>query len=222
MNDIDRKFDPIWDLEFQFSFLTISSLIITVQSINQRLQWLPTAIASLIAVPVAATIWTLPIQLSVFGVVPTYSIVLNILSTPFITIVSIGGMVSAVVALIFPPAGSAVAGMLNYPTTWLISLVELVGNLPGNSLTVGKIAIWQLLTVYTLILLVWWVKWWKKRWWFAGLKAVNCRVPAQLARVSFLFCAFQLANMFAVRHSTRFVYGEQHHQLRREILQRVP
>ncbi|NRB06221.1 MAG: ComEC/Rec2 family competence protein [Richelia sp.] len=162
----------IWDLGFQLSFLATLGLIVTVPAINQRLQWLPTAIASLIAVPVAATIWTLPIQLSVFGVVPTYSIVLNILSTPFITIVSIGGMVSAVVALIFPPAGSAVAGMLNYPTTWLISLVELVGNLPGNSLTVGKIAIWQLLTVYTLILLVWWVKWWKKRWWFAGLLGV--------------------------------------------------
>ncbi len=162
----------IWDLGFQLSFFATLGLIVTVPAITRRLQWLPTAIASIIAVPLAATIWTLPIQLSVFGIVPGYGILLNIISTPLITIISIGGMVSAIIALIFPPGGSAVAGLLHYPTDWLIKLVEFFSYLPGNSVTVGKIAIWQLLTVYALILLVWWVKWWRKRWWFAGLLGV--------------------------------------------------
>jgi competence protein ComEC len=162
----------IWDLGFQLSFLATLGLIVTVPAINKGLQWMPSAIASVIAVPLAATIWTLPIQLSVFGVVPAYSLLLNILSTPLITIISIGGMVSAIVALILPDLGSVVAGVLHYPTHWLIQLVGFIGNLPGNSLAVGKIAIWQLLTVYALILLVWWVKWWQKRWWFAGLLGI--------------------------------------------------
>ena len=159
----------IWDLEFQFSFLTISSLIITVPSINQRLQWLPRVIASLISVPLAATIWTLPIQLSVFGTVPIYSILSNVLSTPLVAIISFGGMLSAIFAFIFPPFGSAGAVVLNCLTSWLIYLVELVGNLPENYLSVGKITIWQLLIVYTLILMVWWLRWWGKHLWFAGL-----------------------------------------------------
>ncbi len=162
----------IWDLGFQLSFFATLGLIVTVPAINRRLQWLPTAIASLIAVPLAATIWTLPIQLSVFGVVPAYGILLNIISTPLITIISIGGMVSAIIALIVPSAASAVASVLYYPTTWLIKLVEFFSYLPGNSVAVGKIAIWQLLTVYSLILLVWWVRWWQKRWWFAGLLGI--------------------------------------------------
>lgn len=35
----------------------------------KRLDWLPPAIAYLIAVPIAAFIWTLPLQLRFFGVV---------------------------------------------------------------------------------------------------------------------------------------------------------
>ncbi|MCX7594070.1 MAG: ComEC/Rec2 family competence protein, partial [Fischerella sp.] len=168
-------FNPlwIWDLGFQLSFLATLGLIVTVPPLTQRLQWLPPAIASLITVPLAATIWTLPVQLFVFGVVPAYSLLLNIISTPLISAISIGGIVSAVAALIVPEAGSFVAGALHYPADWLIKLVEFFGNLPGNSYAVGKIATWQLLAIYTLIVLVWLVRWWQKRCWLAGFIAVT-------------------------------------------------
>ncbi|AFZ24043.1 ComEC/Rec2-related protein [Cylindrospermum stagnale PCC 7417] len=167
-------FNPlwIWDLGFQLSFLATLGLIVTVPPIIQRLSWLPPAIASLIAVPLAATIWTLPLQLSVFGVVPTYSLLLNILSTPLISIISIGGIISAIAALILPEAGSFLAGVLYYPTNWLIQLVEFVSNLPGNLVAVGSISIWQMLAIYTLMILAWLVRWWQKRWGFAGLLAM--------------------------------------------------
>jgi competence protein ComEC len=166
-------FNPlwIWDLGFQLSFLATLGLIVTVPAITERLNWLPPAIASLIAVPLAATIWTLPLQLLSFGVVPSYSLLLNIISTPLISIISIGGIISALAALIWPEAGSALAGVLHYPTDWLIKLVEVFSNLPGNSVAVGSISAWQLLTIYTLIILVWLVHWWQKRWWFASLIA---------------------------------------------------
>ncbi len=166
-------FNPlwIWDLGFQLSFLATLGLIVTVPAITERLNWLPPAIASLIAVPLAATIWTLPLQLLVFGVVPSYSLLLNIISTPLISIISIGGIISAMAALIWPEAGSALAGVLHYPTDWLIKLVEVFSKLPGNSVAVGSISTWQLLTIYTLIMLVWLVHWWQKRWWFASLIA---------------------------------------------------
>ncbi|MGJ5673096.1 MAG: ComEC/Rec2 family competence protein [Nostochopsis sp.] len=166
-------FNPlwIWDLGFQLSFLATLGLIVTVTPLTQRLEWLPPAIASLIAVPLAAMIWTLPLQLFVFGVVPTYSFLLNITSTPLISVISIGGIISAVVALIVPDAGSAVAGILNYPTDWLIKLVEFFSHLPGNYYAIGKIGIWQLFTIYGLIILVWLINWWQKRWWFAFFMA---------------------------------------------------
>lgn len=168
-------FNPlwIWDLGFQLSFLATLGLIVTVPPLTQRLGWLPSAIASLIAVPLAATIWTLPVQLHTFGVVPTYSILLNIISTPFISIISIGGIISAIPALILPDAGGVLAAVLHYPTDWLIKLVEFFSNLPGNSVAVGTISIWQLLAIYALIISVWLMRWWQQRWWFAGVIAVG-------------------------------------------------
>ncbi len=168
-------FNPlwIWDLGFQLSFLATLGLVESVPAITSFLGWIPPAIASLISVPLAATIWTLPLQLFVFGVVPAYSLLLNIITTPLISIISIGGIISAMFALILPGAGSFVAGFLHYPTDWLIRLVEIFSQLPGNSLVLGSISTWQLLAIYGLVFLVWLVTWWQKRWWFAGLIAIG-------------------------------------------------
>ncbi|MFN6516913.1 MAG: ComEC/Rec2 family competence protein [Nostoc sp. CreGUA01] len=168
-------FNPlwIWDLGFQLSFLATLGLVVTVPPIIERLNWLPPAIASLIAIPLAATIWTLPLQLFVFGVVPTYSLLLNVLSTPLISIISIGGIISAIAALIWSEAGSFAAGLLYYPSDWLIKLVEFVSNLPGNSVALGSISAWQLLAIYGLIILVWLVRWWQRRWWVASVMALG-------------------------------------------------
>ncbi|WP_414564519.1 MULTISPECIES: ComEC/Rec2 family competence protein [unclassified Anabaena] len=163
----------IWDLGFQLSFLATLGLIVTVPALVKRLDWLPLAMASLVAVPLAAIIWTLPLQLFVFGVVPAYGLLLNIISTPLISMISIGGITSAIAALIWPEAGSAVAGVLHFPIDWLIKLVELFSNLPGNSLAVGSISVWQLLAIYALVILVWLMRWWQQRWWFASFIAIG-------------------------------------------------
>ncbi|WP_414514097.1 ComEC/Rec2 family competence protein [Nostoc sp. PCC 9305] len=168
-------FNPlwIWDLGFQLSFLATLGLVVTVPALVNRLAWLPPAIAALIAVPLAATIWTLPVQLFVFGVVPSYSLLLNVVSTPLISIISIGGIISALVGLVWTEAGSFLAGVLHYPTDWLIKLVEFFSKLPGNSVAVGSISTWQLLAIYILIILVWLVRWWQRRWWFANMIAIG-------------------------------------------------
>ncbi len=167
-------FNPLWilDLGFQLSFLATLGLVVTVPALVNRLGWLPPAIAALIAVPLAATIWTLPVQLFVFGVVPSYSLLLNVVSTPLISIISIGGIISALVGLVWTEAGSFLAGVLHYPTDWLIKLVEFFSKLPGNSVAVGSISTWQLLAIYILIILVWLVPWWQRRWWFANMIAI--------------------------------------------------
>nr|WP_104548359.1 ComEC/Rec2 family competence protein [Chroococcidiopsis sp. TS-821] len=168
-------FNPlwIWDLGFQLSFLATLGLIVTVPPIVKHLDRLPVTIATLIAVPAAATLWTLPLQLQVFGVVPLYSLIVNILSTPLIAIVSVGGIVSAIASLIYPLAGSALAWLLYYPTHFLIKLVEFFTQLPGNSIAVGKISVLQLLIVYSLIVLAWLQPWWQKRSWLVGIMAIG-------------------------------------------------
>jgi competence protein ComEC len=168
-------FNPlwVWDLGFQLSFLATLGLIVTVSSLIQHLDWLPPTIASLIAVPLAATIWTLPLLLHVFSVVALYCVPLGVLASPFISIITVGGIVSAVTSLVLPDAGSAVASFFYCPTHLLIQLVNFVAALPGSSVAVGSISTLQMIAVYTLLFLTWLIPWWQKRWLFAGLIAIG-------------------------------------------------
>ncbi|MBV6624572.1 MAG: ComEC/Rec2 family competence protein [Rivularia sp. (in: Bacteria)] len=163
----------IWNLGFQLSFLATFGLIVTVPAITKRLLWLPPTIASLVAVPISATVWTLPLQLYTFSVVPPYSILVNIIVTPLISLICIGGIVSALAALALPFAGSVLASALHYPTDLLINIVEFFSNLPGNSVAVGKITIWQLIIIYGLLFFTWQIRWWQKRWLLAILISIG-------------------------------------------------
>ncbi|HCF27181.1 MAG TPA: competence protein, partial [Cyanobacteria bacterium UBA11049] len=158
----------IWDLGFDFSFLATIGLVVTVPALMKRLDWLPPAIATLIAVPIAAYIWTLPLQLYKFGLVSPYSILVNIITTIPLSIISLGAFISAIAALV-PVIGSATAWFLYYPTHGLVEIVNFFSYLPGSTVALGTITVIQLITLYGLIALVCIHKFWQKRWWLAGL-----------------------------------------------------
>lgn len=159
-------FNPlwIWDIGFQLSFLATLGLIVTVEPLQKKLDWLPPTIANLITVPLAASIWTLPIQLYVFKVFPLFSLPANILTSPLISIISIGGTIGALASAIFPIAGSVISWSLYLPTQILIAIVNLFNYLPGASVAVGQITTWQLCCLYGLILGVWALPKWQKYW----------------------------------------------------------
>ena len=140
----------IWDIGFQLSVTATLGLMLMTAAIAKRLDWLPGAIATLLAVPIAACIWTLPLQLYHFGTVPSYSIVLNILATPLVTIISLGGFISAMASVIWPMAGGAIAWLLAIPVQLLINLVTLFNQLPGNQLTVENVSVWFVVLTYGL------------------------------------------------------------------------
>ena len=145
----------IWDLGFQLSFLATLGLIVTTPPLMAKLEWMPPAIASIVVVPIAASVWVLPLLLYVFSVISPYSILVNIIAAPLLWILSIGGMVSAASGLIFPPAGSVLAQLLDYPAKWLIAIAQYFSQLPGNSVAVGQVSVFQLIALYSLICWVW-------------------------------------------------------------------
>jgi competence protein ComEC len=162
----------IWDVGFQLSFLATLGLVVSATPIQCKLDWLPPTIAELVAVPLAATIWTMPIQLWHFKVLPLYALPANIISSPLVAIISIGGMISAMISAILPPVGSAIAWLLLYPTQLLIGIVRIIATLPGANMSVGSIGLVQLIFIYGLILLVWRMPFWQKRWHLALLVAI--------------------------------------------------
>lgn len=185
----------IWDLGLQLSLLATLGLLVTVPPLVKRLDWLPPAIATLIAVPVAAYLWTLPLQLYAFGLVSPYSILVNFLTTPLVSVISIGGVISALAALIWPIAGSAIAWLLYYPAHALIAIVDYFNRLPGNAIAVGTISWVQLIALYGVICLAWLQTWWRRRWWFAGLMAASLVLLPLWHTYTTLFRATVLATM---------------------------
>lgn len=154
----------IWDLGFQLSFLATFGLIISMPTLMGVFDWLPPRLAALIAVPLAATLWTLPLQLFRFGMVPVYGLLANILATGFLVILTVGGFMSGLVAAFLPPLGSAVAGPLYYPAHVLTRMTDAVVQLPGSTMALGTVSIWQLMILYGLLLGAWLWPWGQKHW----------------------------------------------------------
>ena len=177
----------IWDLGFQFSFLATFGLITTSRSIAERLEWLPPAIAELLSVPIAAYIWTLPLQLLIFGKLSPYSLIANVLTTPLVSISTYGGIISGLLGIIFVPMGAAIAWLLYPLLYWTIGLAQWINTLPNASTSVGAINLWQMLLAYILFIAIWLVPWFGKmqRWTIAfGLACVFLFVPNAIAQTN--------------------------------------
>jgi len=182
---------PLWiyDLSFQFSFLATFGLMVSANSIEQKLEFLPPTLAGMLAIPIAAVLWTLPLQLFVFGRISVYCILANLLTTHLISACIMGGVVAGIAGVIFLPLGAGLSWLLKAPLWLTIRLAEWTNSLPGAITNTGSIDLWQLGLVYMLFVLVWAVpkvaKWW---------------IPVGFLSVLLLFApgALARANLFQV------------------------
>ncbi|MFQ4139160.1 ComEC/Rec2 family competence protein [Nodosilinea sp. PGN35] len=144
--------NPTWidDIGFRLSVMATFGLMVAVKPIAERLEWLPTTLAAVAAVPLAAYLWTIPLSLFYFNTLTTYSILLNMVTTPLVMVISLGGMVSGLAAAVWPWLGSSLAWLLWLPTHLLIALVRWEVGLPGSALATGHIALWQMVGLYGL------------------------------------------------------------------------
>ena len=154
----------IWDLGFQLSVLATLGLIVTASPLATALDWLPPTLASMISVPLAATLWTLPLQLYIFGVLPLYGLIANVITALLLSVLTIGGFVSSLAALIWPLFGSGLAWFLFWPAQLLMFIVQEISQLPGNALALGSISVIQVLALYGCIVAVWLVPQCQKHW----------------------------------------------------------
>lgn len=154
----------IWDIGFQLSFMATLGLIVSLPPIVKKLDYLPPTIANLVAVPLAATIWTLPLVCYHFNHIPPYGILTNILATPLVIIITLVGIFSGFIGVFIPVLGSSIALLLYPIVRLLISLVEINNKLPFSSLAVSKINIINIFLIYGIILLITINKWCKKYW----------------------------------------------------------
>lgn len=167
-------FNPlwIWDLGFQLSFLATFALLVTSPSIESKLDFLPPKLASMIAVPIAVSIWTSPLIMYVFHTFSFYIIPFNILATPLIILLIIGGMISAIFILIFPIIGIEIAKFLFWFLEILLYFAQQIPQLKLSALAIGQVSLSILIIIYGILLITWLNKSWQKHWKLGGVTII--------------------------------------------------
>lgn len=159
----------LWDLGFQLSFLATLGLLVSGPAIAGRLRSMPgvpAGLADVIAIPLAATLWTLPLQMYIFFQVPSYSLVVNVLMGWLLQLVTGLIFFASFGWLIFAPLGQVVAAIARYPLELLLHGVEFFAQLPGGMVTTGAISLGQVIVLYGIFVWVWRSPWWHRprRW----------------------------------------------------------
>ncbi|MEB3235725.1 MAG: ComEC/Rec2 family competence protein [Cyanobacteriota bacterium] len=136
---------PDWllDVGFQLSVAATAGLILTARPLEQRLAHRsPRWLAGAAAVPLAAFVWTLPLQLLHFGVVPLYAVPANLLAAPLLTPLTLGAMALALVAVLLPVALPLLLPPVAALTTVLIRLTQGFAALPMAQWQLGRPEPW--------------------------------------------------------------------------------
>ena len=132
---------PDWllDVGFQLSVVATAALVVSARPLELGLRrWLPGWLAVATAVPLAASLYTLPLQLLHFGVVPLYAVPANLVVAPLLTPLTLGAMALACLALILPP----LLPLATVPVAWLsnvlVAVVKLFAALPMAQWQLGR------------------------------------------------------------------------------------
>lgn len=147
------------EVGFQLSFVVTLGLLTTAQVIFDKMQniKLPDWIKAGILIPIVAQIWVAPIQMFYFNTFSTYSIFANILTVPFLSIISFGGFVSSILATIKPIANYVCMifdFVLKYAIDAVVIISKTFSQLSNSLVETTHPNVLQIVVYYAIILLV--------------------------------------------------------------------
>ena len=198
---------PAWllDVGFQLSAAATAGLILSAEPLEQQLRrYCPGWAAGAIAVPVAASLWTIPLQLLHFGALPLYAVPANLLVTPLLTPLTLGAMAMALAAVLCPPLQIVLGWLLVPLAQVLVWLVRQLAALPLAQCQLGRIP--PLLALGLALALGPWLLPQGRRWrlWSAALLALVAGVQLQLLRADQLLLVHDGSRQWLVaRHAGR-------------------
>jgi competence protein ComEC len=126
------------DVGLQLSLSAVLGIVLLWPRLQPRLKGLPRLIAEPAGLTLAVTLATLPVTLSVFQVVSLVSPVAHIVAVPLLPLVLVSAALLALVSAIQPVA-VVVAWVAWVPSTLLVWVIQLFGNLPGAALSTGRL-----------------------------------------------------------------------------------
>ena len=154
---------PAWAraIGFQFSAAATAGLVLTAPGLEARLKpHLPPRVQGLagaLAVPLAAMVWTLPLQWLHFGAMPLYALVANLLASPLLMVLTLLSMGLSFLVLLLPGGVlGLIAPLLTLPMQALALLLQQVvttiSHWPWAQVLTGRPQWWMVLVVVLAVI----------------------------------------------------------------------
>ena len=158
------------DVGFRLSFAAVAAILLATAAVLKPYPTLPGIgqrvrrhLLTYVTASAAAYLGTLPILMQAFHTVPTFGIVTNLLLLPLAGILVPAGVLALGLLVLWPAAGPAVFGLLAYPISWLVSLTELIADLPGAQLHVAAPSPLMIAAYYGVLVSLVFAERWPKR-----------------------------------------------------------
>lgn len=144
------------DVGFQLSFIVTFGLLLSTNIVMEYFKFMPNWLSGAIFVPLIAQVWVIPIQMFYFNNISLYSVFANILTIPFLSVISFGGFVSSVFALI-KPISDIVCRVFDFVLNPLLNVLVWISNffsgLPHSLLITTHPSVLQVILYYAILLL---------------------------------------------------------------------
>ena len=149
----------IYNVGFQLSFIVTFGLLTTANVIFERFKdskiW--SFVLGTLLIPVVAQIWVVPIQMFYFNTISTYSVFANVMSVPFLSVVSFGGFLSSIIAIFTPFTDKicfAFDFILNYVLNVIVYISNFFAGLEHSLITTAHPSIAQIFIYYAIVLIL--------------------------------------------------------------------
>lgn len=149
-------YNPLFinDVGFQLSFVVTFGILLMSNAIIKLENKFYNYILGIVAIPIIAQLWVIPIQIFYFNNISLYSVFANIMSVPILMIISFGGFVSSLLAGIVPISDficKTFDFILNPLLSILTNISDFWGKLPNSSIQTTHPSIFQILLYYILL-----------------------------------------------------------------------
>lgn len=143
----------LYDVGFQLSFMAILGVAMVIPSLISLTE-VKNKIGMGVISSLGITLSTLPIILYNYYEVPLYSVFLNLLVIPLMSILLLSGILLCLAYYIFSP----ICNVFVYPINGILFLYkkvcELFAMIPYNRVTIGKPQLWQIFLYYAILVII--------------------------------------------------------------------
>ena len=152
-------YNPLFinDVGFQLSFIVTFGILLMTPTVISFDNKFVNYIIGMIAVPIIAQLWVIPIQIFYFSNICVYSIFANIMSVPILGVISFGGFISALLSAISPISDficKTFDFVLNPLLTILVNISDFWGFLPNSTIETAHPSVFQIIIYYLMLICI--------------------------------------------------------------------